>query len=116
MKRSILVLLIILIVSGGALGHSPEKMELDFDQETHLLDVKVYHPTSNVYSHFIDKLQVYLNGSEIINQRVYTQLKSEFHLFKYKITDAELEDEIKVKAFCSRSGEQTKTLTVEANN
>ena len=115
MKRLVTVFAILGILSfaGSAAAHAPKGIEADFDIEENLLRLVVSHDTKDASKHFVDKIEVKLNGEKIIEQEFASQQDKAVQEVIYRIIDAGVGDKIEIVAGCNISGKKKATLTVE---
>ena len=114
--RRILVLLsffIFLAVFSTAYAHPPSDIKITFDAKTKILQAVIMHNTSNPASHYIKKVDVGLNGKEIIEHTVSKQDNNESQTVAYLIPDVKDGDVISVEAYCSISGKLQKEISVK---
>jgi hypothetical protein len=109
----ITVILVILGSVGLVFGHPPKKVDGEFDLESHLLKVVVSHDSKDAVKHFINEIEVKLNGKEIIEQEFGSQQDRSVQEVVYKIIDAKAGDKIEIVAGCNISGKKKAALTVE---
>jgi desulfoferrodoxin (superoxide reductase-like protein) len=95
-----------------AYAHAPSSLELAYDIDEHLLFVKVMHSVAKVNNHYVNKIEVALNGDKIVTQRIDSQSSPESQDVQYVIVDAEIGDEISVTAHCNIIGIKSVTITV----
>jgi len=112
-KITLIVLLLMLFISFGAIAHPPKKIKLNFNKETKMLTADIIHKVKDVDTHYISSITIYINGEEIItkafeNQSDKMDEKLEFVLDKVKSGDV-----IKFKAKCNKFGKKTAKYTVE---
>jgi len=73
----------------------------------------ILHDVKNPREHFIKEVDVKLNGSPIITQKLTVQDTNNTETVAYVIPDAKIGDTITIKAECSISGKLEKSLKVE---
>ncbi|MFH1283331.1 MAG: hypothetical protein ABII27_06680 [bacterium] len=95
-------------------AHPPSDIKITFDTETKMLDAVISHAVSNPIKHFIKKVDVGLNGMEIISQSISREDNNDTQTVRYLIPDAKVGDEISVEGYCSISGKLTKKITVQS--
>jgi len=111
--RSLLSIIIFTVcITSVAFAHGPSDILLTFDHDTSRLTVKVEHNVSKVNNHYIENVQVKLNGDEIITQQFGSQSSSESQDVQYTIIDARDGDKISVTADCNIIGKKTVEITV----
>lgn len=112
--RKILVLAILCFILGTqqVYAHPPSKITADYDPSGKTLTVVISHEVRNPTEHFIKKVEVKLNGIEIIEQKISRQDNNDTQSVSYIIPDAQSGDTIKVVARCSLSGKLAQELKV----
>jgi desulfoferrodoxin (superoxide reductase-like protein) len=103
----------VLSMGGSAFGHAPKSIEAGFDTEAHLLNVVVSHDTKDAAKHFVDKIEIKLNGKKIVEQQFASQQDKAAQEAVYRVIDAAVGDEIEIVAGCNISGKKKATITVE---
>jgi desulfoferrodoxin (superoxide reductase-like protein) len=71
------------------------------------------HNTSNPESHYINKVDIVLNGKEIIEHEISRQDNNTSQAVSYLIPDAKTGDKLSLEAYCSISGELRKEIEVK---
>lgn len=84
-----------------------------FDQKTKMLTAVIVHNTSNPVSHYISKVDVGLNGKEIIEHTISKEDDNQSQTVRYLIPDVKDGDVISIEGYCSISGKLTKEITVK---
>jgi desulfoferrodoxin (superoxide reductase-like protein) len=95
-----------------ALAHPPQDIIINFDSESNMLQAIIVHNVSNPTEHFIKKVDIGLNGEEIIEHKISRQDNNETQIVYYLIPDAKPGDTISVEAYCSISGTLKKEIEV----
>jgi hypothetical protein len=106
MKKRVLLLLILSLTiyfAGISIAHSPGSIEIEYDFDTNLLTVTVYHDVTEPDTHYINQIDVWVN--DILNTTEYytRQFETTYQLDTFNIT-ANHGDTIKIKAHCNVSG------------
>ncbi len=104
---------LVLVPTGLASGHPPDRIELVFNTTENVLQVTVHHNVKDLGKHYVDQIVVELDGEKIIEQKCKSQSDSKFQMVEYRIIDAEPGDEILVTAGCNISGRKKAKITVE---
>lgn len=112
LKIALLITAALVMFSPKLLSHSPEQIELTFDNETKLLQVDAQHEVRNEDKHYVEKIEVFLNGELRIVQDFKKQESKKSQRATFLIFDAGKGDKIKVIAHCSIHGEKTNEITV----
>jgi hypothetical protein len=92
-------------------AHSPSTVDLQYDLDTQTLDVTISHSVSDVNSHYIEEIRIWINDVSIQNETYTSQTSTTQHQDSFNIaaTDG---DVIKVLAICNVSGSLTDEITV----
>jgi desulfoferrodoxin (superoxide reductase-like protein) len=112
LKIIILITGTLVLFSPQLFSHSPEKIELTFNQETKILDIDVQHEVRNIEKHYVDKIEVFLNDELRIVQNFKKQESKKSQKTTFFLFDVEVGDKVKVKANCSIHGDKTKEITI----
>lgn len=95
-----------------AYAHPPFDIKIAFDQNTKMLQAIIIHNTSNPINHYIKKVDVGLNGKEIIEHAISREDNNESQTVSYRIPDVKNGDVISVEGYCSISGKLKKEITI----
>jgi hypothetical protein len=112
--RKILIVLclgIICLTASRLYAHSPEKVVLSYDQNSQLLTVETAHSVSNPDRHFVNRIEVSLNGKVIIDKEPARQNESGLTEV-YPLANVKSGDIIKATAFCSKGGDQSGQIQI----
>lgn len=110
------MLLVVLMVTGIAasgFGHPPDGVTAKFDTGELLLTVNVMHGVKDEAKHYVDEIEVEVNGKKMIEQKFGRQTDMKVQEAVYRIIDAKVGDKIKVTAACNITGKKSVELTVE---
>ncbi|MFC1508088.1 hypothetical protein ACFL60_00185 [Candidatus Omnitrophota bacterium] len=112
MRKVILLMLSFLFVLSfmNAYAHPPSDIKIEYDAETRIVSAVIVHPVSNIEQHFIKKVDVWLNGEEVIVHKISGQDNNHDQSTKYMIPDAKTGDTITIEAYCSMSGKLKKDI------
>jgi len=88
-------------------------MKIEYNRESRMMTVIVTHPVNNSESHFINKIEVFLNGEEILVHRIGKQDNEKYQFAGYLIPDANTGDTIAVEAYCNISGKLKEEIRVK---
>lgn len=114
MKRAVSFFIMMLCTGclSLAYAHPPSDIKITFEPSTKLLKAVIVHNVSNTLNHFIIKVDVGLNGKEILTQKISQQDTNEQQTVVYRIPDAKEGDVLSVEAYCSISGMLEKEIKV----
>jgi hypothetical protein len=114
-KRSLVFILLGLCAAAStAYAHPPSDIKITFDLKTKMLQAVILHNTSNPVNHYINKVDVGLNGKEIITHNISREDNNVSQTVRYLVPDAKDGDTISVEGYCSISGKLKKQITVKA--
>jgi len=111
-KVTVFFLLIFLAVATSAYAHPPSDIKITFEPATKMLQAMIVHNTNNPDKHYIKKVDVGLNGKEIISHTISKEDNNETQTVSYMIPDIKDGDVLSVEGYCSISGSLRKEITV----
>jgi len=98
------------MVPGIVFAHPPSDIKIKYDPAGKMLEALIEHAVSNPQGHYIKKVDVSLNGKEILSQELSRQDNNQTQTVKYLIPDAKAGDTLAVEAYCSISGKLEKEI------
>lgn len=104
--------LILLGQTEDAYAHPPSDIIITFDPKTKILNAVIMHNVSNPQNHYIKKVDIALNGQEIIEHKISIQDNNTTQTVSYIIPEAKIADSISLEAYCSISGSLQKEIKV----
>jgi len=111
--RTLVLLAMMIVLAGLAVAHPASEIIAEFDLETHTLTIELPHSVKSADKHFIDEIEIKLNGDVIITQKFMSQTNEEMQKASYVIVDAKVSDEIEIKANCNKFGKKKETIEIE---
>jgi desulfoferrodoxin (superoxide reductase-like protein) len=78
-----------------------------------MLQAVITHNVNDPLNHYIRKVDIGLNGKEIIEQRISRQDNPESQTVHYLIPDVKNGDVLSVEGYCNISGKLKKEITVK---
>ncbi len=112
MKKTLLFLAFTLVFCLKAYAHPPSDIKITFDPKTKILQAVIIHDVSNPAGHYIKKVDVAINGKEIIEHKISRQDNNHEQTVTYLIPDAKIGDTISVEGYCSISGKLIKEIKI----
>ncbi len=112
MKKTILMLCGLLFTSTLAFAHPPSDIKIQFDDKTKTLTVVIQHRVSNPQSHYINKVDIGLNGKEIQMLPFTSQDNNATQTVKITVLEAKKGDTLSVEGYCNLSGKLEKEIKV----
>jgi hypothetical protein len=105
--------LIFSAVVSTAFAHPPSDIKITFDPQTKMLEAVIMHNTSNPATHYIKKVDIGLNGVEIIEQTISREDNNASQTVRYLISDVRDGDVVSVEGYCNLSGKLKKDIVVK---
>ncbi len=99
-----------------AYAHPPSDIKITFDPKTKMLQAVIMHDTSNPINHYIKKVDVGLNGKDIIEHTISREDNNESQTVMYFIPDVKDGDVISVEGYCSISGKLKKEIIIKSES
>ncbi|MBU1932132.1 hypothetical protein KJ965_05550 [Patescibacteria group bacterium] len=113
MKKIIIFMVIcFMAVCSLAYAHPPSDIIITFDPVTRILKAVIMHNVSNPTSHFIKKVDIGINGTEIIEHKLSRQDNNASQTVTYLIPDVKAGDTLSVEAYCSISGKLERVVKI----
>ena len=112
MKKIAIFLILSFFMCSLAYGHPPSDIKITYDSNTKILKAVIMHNVSDVKRHFINKVNVGLNGKEIIKHSISQQDNNISQTVSYLIPDAQAGDALSVEGCCNISGKLKKEIKV----
>lgn len=111
--KKLFLCLVMTLFTGTAFAHPPVHIEVSFNRETKILAAKISHPVENPSTHYIAKVDIGLNGKEILIHEISRQDNENEQVVLYLLPDVKTGDEVAVEATCSISGKNEKKIKIE---
>ena len=96
----------------GAFAHPSTDIKVEYSLKTRILTAIITHPVADPVKHHIGKVDISLNGEEIIEHKISKQDTNTTQFAAYMIPDAKVGDTIGVEAYCSINGKLKKDIKV----
>ncbi|MDD5655279.1 MAG: hypothetical protein PHR91_06540 [Candidatus Omnitrophica bacterium] len=114
MKKNVLLTIVfaVLVFCSPAFAHPPSDITITYDVKSKMLKALITHNVNNTAKHYISKVDVGLNGREIISQQISRQDDFLNQTVSYYIPDTKPGDILSVEAYCSISGKLQKEFKV----
>ncbi|MDD5081424.1 MAG: hypothetical protein PHC58_05495 [Candidatus Omnitrophica bacterium] len=115
MKKSFFVLVFAgcLLFQGIVFAHPPSKIDITFDKKTSTLKAVIYHSTSNPARHYINKVDIGINGKEVMSDNITNDADKMKQIVTYKMSQIKTGDVVSVEGYCSISGNRTASINIE---
>lgn len=107
------LLFFVVCSTSSAYAHPPREITVSFDAETSTVHAVIVHRVSNPASHYIEKVDIGINGEEIAELTFEEQETSREQTISYELPHVTSGDTISVEGYCNLSGKREEELTVE---
>lgn len=97
----------------AAYAHPPAKIDIVYDAEGKVVAAVITHPVQDPSTHFIEKVDVSINGKEVLTHEISRQDSETMQTVTYRIPDAVPGDRIAVEAYCNVNGKLEKGIEVK---
>jgi len=109
--QMVLLFSMILLCTISVNAHSPSSMTLTYDKASELLTVDITHQVSDPSSHYVNDIEITINGVSEIEESYSSQPSSSF-TYTFENMSAEEGDVIACSANCNQGGSITEQFTV----
>ena len=109
--RAFVAVMLIVTLALPAMAHSPAGVNLDYDSQNQTLNVTTTHMVSNPSGHYVMKIVVEKNGTQVLTSEYKSQPASTTFSYDYPI-NATRGDVLKATAYCSITGSRSGQITV----
>ncbi|TXT58198.1 MAG: conserved exported protein of unknown function [Promethearchaeota archaeon] len=99
------------ISTNEALANPPSITDMNYDSSTNTLSVSFSHIVDNPSSHYIESVEIKVNGEGVLT-KTYTSQPGNSFTYEYTI-EANSGDTIEIIAICIISGQDSDTLNIE---
>lgn len=107
------VFLFVFSLGASAFAHMPQDIIFKYIPDSKILSVGVYHKVNDLNQHFIKRIEIRLNGKELVAQNFLTQTNNNLLAVSYMVVDLKKGDTISIKAVCNQSGQLTQKFIIE---
>jgi hypothetical protein len=107
-----LVFAVVVVCAAPGFAHPPQDIQISYDATTKILTAVILHVVSNPANHFIGKVDVGINGKEILEHTISRQDNGQMQTVTYRIPDVNPGDVVSVEGYCSISGKLEKEIKV----
>ena len=112
MKKTALFLCSLLALSTTVFAHPPSAIKIQFDEKSKILTAVIKHRVSNPKTHYINKVDIGLNGKEIQMLPFEKQETNTSQTIKFAIPQAKKGDTLSVEGYCNLGGKLEKEIKV----
>lgn len=112
MFLAVVLLLSFLVMANEGAAHPPSSIDLRFEPAGRLLVVGFKHLVQDGQSHYINEVQVLINGKAFARVELYAQAGKDAGQVSVGLPDVKQGDLVSVKATCNKFGEMKKDLRI----
>ncbi len=114
MKKTISLCLglALVLLASASFAHAPSDMILSYDPSVSELTVAVAHSSGNPQAHYIEQIEISVNGELAIIERPEAQNDPAVSVDVFDL-DLQPGDVVLVQAFCNRGGDLSREFIVE---
>lgn len=112
MKKLILLTFLVIVLPKFTYAHPPNDIIAEFDTTNKILKITVEHPVRDAQKHYINKIEIELNGSKIIEQKSKQQTDNTMQKYLYILPEAKRDDSISIEAYCNISGKKKMVIQI----
>lgn len=114
MKEITLFIFVLIILSAQeGWAHPPTDISLKYDKTKKMVTATIIHPVKDVTTHYLKKVDLSVNGKEVMTKKFTRQENSVSQSVSFQLTDIRSGDEIGVEGYCNLSGKLERELKVE---
>jgi len=96
-----------------AFAHPPTAIEISYDTATQILTAVITHPVQDGSTHYIGKVDIGINGAEVLTQKFSAQENDTAQTLIYKVPGVKPGDVVSVEGYCNINGTKEEKITVE---
>ncbi|HNX68057.1 MAG TPA: hypothetical protein PLL75_05655 [Candidatus Omnitrophota bacterium] len=111
--KLVLILCALLLISTQVFAHPPSAIKIQFDAKTNTVTAIITHRVSNPATHYIDKVDLGLNGKEVKSLSFKKQDNNRTLTVTAVVPEAKAGDSLSVEAYCNLSGKLEKDIKVK---
>ena len=113
MRKIAIILVLSLFICSAAYAHPPSDIKLTYVPKTKILTAIIMHNVKDVKKHFIYKVDVSINGKEVISHAISQQDNLMTQTVSYLLPDAKPGDALSVEAYCNLSGKLLREIKTQ---
>ncbi len=91
-------------------AHGPKDITVDYNDETGKLQLTIEHPVNNTSSHYIDEIELEIDGEEVKTITYESQTDKKNHIVEIDLPEFKDGGELEIIAKCNRIGREKITI------
>lgn len=113
MKKSILTVLFLTLITGLLMAHPPKKVTLTYDKGSNNLKIIALHNVSNITNHYVEKITISVDGKKVKELDFKTQTNQQEQDAEVVVPEIKSGSKVTVKATCNRFGSKSETIKID---
>jgi hypothetical protein len=115
MRRLVIGILVVILLSGHAIAHTPSGVEVSYDEQAGDLGVTITHQVDDPITHYIKQVTVRQGTTVLVSQSYTSQPGKSAFTYRYNLPQLkEKSGEITVDVECNVFGTRTGTIILGA--
>lgn len=94
-------------------AHPPVRVDISYDAPTKTVTAVIVHPVADPKTHYIEKVDVSVNGKEIMDEKFTSQQNANSDTVTYKLKDVKPGDVVGIEGYCNIFGKKESTITIK---
>ncbi len=111
--KNLLIIIAFLAVSVGAFAHAASDLRASYKASSQTLELSFDHSVRDPQNHYIQSIEIRLNGTMIISQVASAQDTASGGEYIYKIPNLKKNDKIEITLICNKSGKKTASMVLK---
>ncbi len=111
MRILILALVFAVLAVPAAFAHPPSLVDISLT-DTGKVQVMVTHAVGNPKEHYIEKIELFINGVKLEEREYASQLGNQ-QIDVFKVPGLAAGDKISARAYCNKGGERSGEMIIE---
>ncbi|MCB5224155.1 MAG: hypothetical protein WCY21_00850 [Candidatus Cloacimonadaceae bacterium] len=111
--KKILFMIALLALALGLFAHPADDIRASYKASTQTLEISFDHKVKDSNVHFINSIEIHLNGDKIITQHTRAQIDNTGGSFLYKIPNLQKNDKLEIILNCNKGGKKSTTMILK---
>ncbi|NLW19334.1 MAG: hypothetical protein GXY81_06565 [Candidatus Cloacimonetes bacterium] len=111
--KNTLIILALLAIACGLFAHPADEIYASYKAASQTLEISFDHKVKDSKEHYIDHVEISLNGKTIITQTARTQNDNTGGSFIYKIPNLQKNDKLEITLTCNKGGKKSTVMALK---
>lgn len=111
--KNLLIIFALLAISLSAYAHAASDLRASYKAATQTLELSFDHSVRNAQEHYIQSIEIRLNGTMIISQVATGQDTASGGEYIYKIPNLKKNDKIEITLICNKGGKKSASMILK---